>query len=83
VYDLTHPNGGVIDHDHPAKGPISRSIAGKGGSALTVHTHVNLDGQKIATAVSKVQAREANGPQTGISGFDGLMAPFPAGGLGH
>lgn len=72
LYEALHP------YDPNAKRP--NVVAGKGGQGLTVHTSVNLDGQKIATAVSKVQAKEANRPQTGISSFDQTQGLIPAGG---
>ena len=59
-----------------------QSIATKGGGSLTVHTHVNVDGQKIAEVVTHHQAKHANGSQTGIGLFDPMQAIFQAGGLG-
>ncbi len=46
----------------------------------TVHTQVNLDGQKIASVVSKHQGNAASAPQTGMSGFDSRLSLMPAGG---
>jgi hypothetical protein len=46
-----------------------------------VHTQINLDGKKIATAVTKHQANAAgHAPQSTGSGFNSLMHISPAGG---
>jgi len=79
LYDLTHSE---YDPNHPAqaKGPISHSIAGKGGSAITVHVHNKIDKNGLATMVTQEQAKSANGPQTGISSFEQTQGLTPAGG---
>jgi hypothetical protein len=44
------------------------------------HVHMHLDGKKIATVVTKHQAKALSGPQTGPSAFDPRMNVIPAGG---
>lgn len=74
------PDGGVVgwatgkvyDFIHPYD-PNAKST--------TVHTTVNLDGHKIASVVTKHQAKAATAPQTGITGFDDRLSMTPAGGL--
>jgi hypothetical protein len=78
LYDLTHPNGGVIDAAHPA--PKINSIVGKGGGALTVHTHVNLDGQKVAENTTHYQTKALNGEHTSTDRHDPTMSLVWAGG---
>jgi hypothetical protein len=78
VYDLTHPNGGVIDAAHPA--PKINTIVGKGGSALVVHTHVNLDGQKVAENTTHHQAKALNGEHSSTDRHDSTMSLVWAGG---
>jgi hypothetical protein len=66
------------------KGNNSRSVVG--GSDLqpiVVHSHLILDGRKIAEVVTKHQEKAMSGPQTGSTHFDDLIHPMPAGGLNH
>lgn len=44
-----------------------------------IHTHVHIDGQKIATVVTKHQTKALGRPQTGPGIFDGSMGLMPAG----
>ena len=55
--------------DHRARHVIA---AGKGGSGITVHTQINMDGRKVAAAVSSHQARSIAAP-TGGGNFDGSL----------
>jgi hypothetical protein len=64
-------------------GTRSPHIAGKGGSAVTVHTQVNLDGRKVAEAVTQRQTQALGAPQTGIDIHDSRSTMEPAGGLGY
>ena len=72
--------GGYDPNGHP-KG--ATHYVGKGGSAITLHTTIQMDGKKVATAVSKHQANAASAPQTGVSDFDSRLNLLPAGGLGY
>jgi hypothetical protein len=72
--------GGSTTGGEWVKDEPSPFIGKKSGGDITVKTQVNLDGQKIGEAVSKVQAKEANRPQTGISAFDQTQGLIPAGG---
>lgn len=47
-----------------------------------VHTTINIDGRKVAEAITPHQARAASRPQSGTSGFDGSMSPIPVGSTG-
>lgn len=57
-------------------------VGSPGAAPVVVHTTINMDGRKVAEAVTKHQARAMNAPQTGIGGFSSAMAPMPAGGTG-
>jgi hypothetical protein len=46
---------------------------------VQVHTTLNVDGRKVAHAVTTHQMKAAAGPQTGTSGFDSSMFPTPIG----
>jgi hypothetical protein len=64
------------------------SIASRPAHKSEVHVHVhasdvNLDGHKIASILFSVGGKSAQGPQTGISGFDDIEGRMPAGGLGY
>jgi hypothetical protein len=76
---------GVInrDGDKPGTTANKSTIAGKGGGHVTVHTHINIDGKKVAEAVSKVQGKDVSGPVTGIDVFDWRQSALPAGGVGY
>ena len=47
-----------------------------------VHTTINIDGRKVAEAITPHQAKAASRPQSGTSGFDGSMSPIPVGSTG-
>jgi hypothetical protein len=51
-------------------------------ASTTVQVPVYLDGRKIADVTAKHLANWLNGPQTGVSFFDGRGALAPAGGVG-
>lgn len=50
-----------------------------GAKTVQVHTTINMDGKKVATAVSKHQASAMTAPQTGVTGTDLSSAPPPVG----
>lgn len=72
--------GHALANSTTAKGSMNH-FAGKGGTGLTVHTQVNIDGRKVADAVSKTQAQGLAAPQTGINLFDSSQMLAPAGGF--
>lgn len=55
---------------------VSRFVAGKGGSGITVRTQINMDGRKVAEAVTTHQARSLSAPIGGAN-FDGSMQMAP------
>lgn len=52
----------------------SPGVRPAGGKPLQVTSNVHLDGHRIATVVTKHQAREAARPNAGSTGFDGQRA---------
>lgn len=52
---------------------------GVGRTGVSPPVVINIDGRKVATAVSAHQARAAAAPQTGTSGFDSRSMMTPAG----
>lgn len=50
---------------------------GGGGKTTQVHTNIHLDGQKVASVVTRHQEKAAARPQGGSSWFDGGMMPPP------
>jgi hypothetical protein len=98
VYELYQHRAGIEDWfkrvfnvGDGARTGASGSWANASGSGYTVlpgtrhtivRTQVHLDGRQIANVVTKHQTSAANAPQTGLSGFDGTMAPIPAGATG-
>lgn len=81
VKDALH----TIGDDKPSESTPSdsRFVAGGKGGGITIHTQINLDGRKVAENVTRHQTRALSAPQTGISGFDGIAALVPAGGVGQ
>jgi hypothetical protein len=67
----------VYDATHRAYTPNQSSHR-----PIQVHSTINLDGKKVADAVSTHQAKAASAPQTGISLFDTTQSLVPAGGMG-
>lgn len=66
-----------------AAGTQTRSFAQPSGTqTINLTSQVNLDGRKVAESVTKHQIKALSAPQTGISGFDGVAALAPAGGVG-
>jgi len=63
-----------------AMGPSSFMAAGKSGQPINVHTQINLDGHKVASAVFKRAATELGRPQAGGSSYDPTLGLEPAGG---
>jgi hypothetical protein len=64
-------------------GPGSRVVpTGKPTQTIQVQTQINMDGRKLADAVTAHQAREAARPVGGTMGFDPSMAPRPLGASG-
>lgn len=57
----------------------NRGVTPPAGSQQTVqvHTQINLDGRKVADAVTRHQAQDMARPQTGPSTFDGTMGMRP------
>jgi hypothetical protein len=53
----------------------------RGQTTTVVHTQLNVDGKKLATATTRHIAKALGGPQTGSSFFDGRGALVPAGGV--
>jgi hypothetical protein len=49
------------------------------GPRGVVHTTINIDGRKVAEAITPHQARAASRPQSGVSGFDPTRYPTPVG----
>ena len=59
----------------------SNFVHGGGTQPVQVHTQVNIDGKKVAQAVSQHQAKSASAPNTGLSTFNpgwSVMRPATA-----
>lgn len=54
---------------------LPASVRGAG----MVHTTINIDGRRVAEAITPHQTRAANRPQTGVSGFDSSRHATPVG----
>jgi len=65
IYDATHKD--------------SPFVAGSSGKPVQVTTQINMDGRKVAEAVSQHQAKAASKPFAGASSFDYGMAAPPVG----
>lgn len=65
IYDWTHPDNQHVVAPPPRAQPVQ------------VHTQINVDGKKVAQAVTQHQAREAGRPYSGASGFDTSMNLAP------
>jgi hypothetical protein len=87
LYDLTHPNEGAPDAhgfvprrkgggsaDHWADDAGSPFVKPGSGRPVTVHTQINMDGRKVADAVTSHQARSLSAPLGGAN-FDGSLTP--------
>lgn len=74
LFDLTHKQ-----YDPNASNKYIRTKSAGGSTML--QSDIHIDGQKIATVVSKAQARDAARPQTSISLFDSTQGLIPAGGI--
>ncbi|MGZ5029011.1 MAG: hypothetical protein ACXWAT_00920 [Methylobacter sp.] len=66
------------ENSEAAKDP-GRYIATKSAPMVQTTTRINLDGRKVAEAVTQHQAKAASRPQSGSSMFDYTMAPPPVG----
>lgn len=76
-FHLDEKIGGLFSQSYDPNATATRgksTIAGKGGSGLTVHTQINMDGRKVADAVTAHQARGVASPYGGAN-FDGTMHP--------
>ncbi len=78
----------ALDRAHAAEtlpqrsGVIDRSAYVKPGDhsrSTVVHTQLNIDGRKVAEAVTRHQSQAASAPQTGVGYFDGRAALVPGG----
>lgn len=85
---LTH----WFHHGSPAAAPAAATPPGVGASSSShvvtrgpattvVHSHVYVDGKKVAQATTRHLTKALGAPQTGSSFFDGRSALVPAGGV--
>ncbi|TKI03585.1 hypothetical protein [Martelella alba] len=63
---------------NPSRYPAA-PVPGKAGQTIQVNSTINLDGKKVGEAVTNHQAKEANKPQSGVSGFDNYLSPLLSG----
>jgi hypothetical protein len=73
LYDLFH---GSYDPNAKAPTQTSRFVAGGKGGGVTVHTRIDMDGRKVADAVTTRQARAVSAPLGGAN-FDGSLSLAP------
>jgi hypothetical protein len=90
VYDDATKKNDAVKQDHAGQHFVragrggtwvnNKPSAGGGGQkTIQVKTELNVDGRKLAEAVSQHQAREASRPGTGAPTYDPSMGPVPVG----
>jgi len=85
LYEWLHPEVGkqaiapsTLAH---RRGVIDRHVTENAGkkAPVQVTTNINLDGRKLAKAVTQYQVRGMSGPQAGVSDVDGRAVLVPSG----
>ncbi|MDE2103836.1 MAG: hypothetical protein KGL39_41750, partial [Patescibacteria group bacterium] len=81
VYEFLHPYDPNAKLQNP-RGWRGSVVAPRKGNGGMMHTEINIDGRKVAEAVTPIMSLSASGPQIGTSYFDPFRSMLPAGGAG-
>ncbi len=75
IYDKTHKDDTAEWND--------KFVKSRAQQPVQVNSQINMDGRKVAEAVTQHQAKEAQRPASGATRFDGRMTPAPVGASGR